>query len=73
MLAHAPRSIRLHMPRARSLRYASERASFDPATGQISWPLVLLYPEAHHSDFVQDVCEDNTLNDYIEVRGDVVA
>ena len=48
-------------------RYASERPSYDPSTKQISWPLVLLYPEAHHSDFIQNVCEDNTLADYIEV------
>lgn len=50
-----------------SFRYASERATYDSATGQISWPLVLLYPEAHHSDFIQNVSEDDTLHDYIEV------
>lgn len=43
------------------------RKPYVDADGLLHWPMLLMYPETMQKDVVEDVCEDHTLDDHLDV------
>ena len=48
-------------------RRAGDHKPFLDGEGLAHWPMLFVYPEAHQTDEVQDVCETDTLAEHLDV------